>query len=149
MVLTGHVGAVRAVAFSVDGELLISGDDGGSVNVWSLADLGRPHRVATYAGLGRVWAVRRGDDGLSVAADASGGVKVWRLADRVGATWGGVTLPASASRRAGRSQQVTAVGFSPDGQLVVVGDTGAPRRCGGCRSVRTATPRRARRRRVT
>ena len=126
-VLTGHAGAVRAVATGtlLDGTPLIissGGFDDGTVRVWRLAD-GTPVGEPLTGHINEVTAVAVGalPDGTPVIVSGSGGfgdgtVRVWRLAD---GTPVGEPLT-------GHINEVTAVavGALPDGTPVIVSGSG-------------------------
>ena len=87
--LTGHDGAVRAVAVGTlpDGPVIVSGGSDRAVRVWRLAD----DAPLLMGHVGLMWAVAVGvlPDGtpLIVTGGDDGTVRVWRLADA--ATVGG------------------------------------------------------------
>ncbi len=109
-VLSGHDGLIRALAFSPDGVLVVSGADDGTLRFWdavsgaaraSLA-LGAPVVALDYSPDGRVVAVAtaRTSDNL-LLLDAASGAQI-----------ASYKLP---------TPGVTAIDFSPDGQLLAVG----------------------------
>ena len=86
--LVGHGGAVRALAASADGRLLLSGSFDTSLIVWRPDDRAPLHRLLGHeAAVNAValapdgaTAVSGGEDGLLVAWDAATGAPRWRLA---------------------------------------------------------------------
>jgi WD40 repeat protein len=116
--LTGHHGAVRAVAVGAlpDGTpVIISGGWDGTVRVWRLADttpggepLGRHTRAVRAVAAGAL------PDGIPViiSGGADGTVRVWRLAD-------GAPVGKPLTGHVGRVSAV-AVGALPDGTPVII-----------------------------
>ena len=86
--LVGHGGAVRALAASADGRLLLSGSFDTSLIVWRPDDRAPLHRLLGHeAAVNAValapdgaTAVSGGEDGLLLAWDAATGAPRWRLA---------------------------------------------------------------------
>jgi WD40 repeat protein/transcriptional regulator with XRE-family HTH domain len=107
---------VAAVAFSLDGTLLASADDNGTVTLWDPATgqkVGAPITVGTGT-QGGVRGVAFSPDGTLLAtADADGTVQLWNPATRqeVGA-------PLSAGPSAQNRAPVNGVAFSPHGTLL-------------------------------
>jgi WD40 repeat protein len=93
-----------AIAFSPDGSLMASGDDGGNVTIW---DVAARSRQWSYKGSdAEVWGLAFSPDGRTLAA-ACGDAKV-RLWDPI---TGQMMLVLE-----GHAQRVNAVAFSPDGR---------------------------------
>jgi len=107
--LAGHLGAVRGVAFTGDGNLLVSASDDGTAKVWQVAD-GRLARTLQGCAQGLKSVAVSPDGRLVAAGGADGKVHLWRLADgqRV------ATLE-------GHSLSVVALAFSPDGAYLASG----------------------------
>jgi WD40 repeat protein len=77
--LTGHVGPVRAVAFTPDGATVAAGGDDGAVRLWEVTG-GPP--IATLTGhIGPVRAVAFTPDGATVVSGGDdGSVRLWEPA---------------------------------------------------------------------
>ncbi len=104
-----HQGAFEAVAFSPDGEVVVTGSGDGTVQLWQ-AETGEPldlpirHEVAVGA------VAFSPNERTVVTGGADGMVRLWRV--KTGASIG-QTLSHEAA--------VRAVAFSPDGQVVMTG----------------------------
>jgi WD40 repeat protein len=116
--LTEHIGSVASVAFTPDGQFLVSGGELvigsniGNVKLWRVSDgafLGDfDHKQGTFA-----FSVAVSPDGTLLAAGHSGGqVNVWRIADRALVR----TLIVD-------DFGASAVAFSPDGTLLAAAGT--------------------------
>lgn len=107
---------VRSIAFSPDGSLLATGDDNGNVYLWNVAD----HTRVTLPGLngGKVESIAFSPRVGALAATLNNDNAkksefcVWNTAGKLLAT-----------RTDSGSTGGTKVAFSPDGNLLVVGDT--------------------------
>jgi WD40 repeat protein/serine/threonine protein kinase len=109
--LRGHTGSVLSVAFSVDGKLLASGGDDGTVRLWE-GSAGQA--LATFQGhRGSVTSVSFAPDGRALAsAGKDGMLKIWDLATAEEQTL--ATFPGG----------VLSVAISPDGQWLAAAGTG-------------------------
>jgi WD40 repeat protein len=107
-VSTGASTGASAVAFSPDGKIVATGDDGGNVRLWNTAtqqEIGEP----MSSDLNPVAAVAFSPDGTTVAAASSDGtVQLWNVSTQHEA---GPAIVAS-------SGAVATLGFSPDGKIL-------------------------------
>jgi WD40 repeat protein len=136
--LTGHGGAVNALSFSSNGQLLATGSSDKTVILWDLSDPTRPAPAGTLIGDGReVYAVAFGPDGRLLVTGSGtrhsvslgvghvsysdGAVALWNLADRSHPD----RVDAFTVARSANDGKVHAAAFSPDGRLIATtGDPG-------------------------
>ena len=111
---------VSSVAFSPHGHLLASGDYGGLVQLWEVADPAHPRPL----GLGMtsdgvpVYSLAFSPDGRTLATgDYGGEVRLWDLADPA-------YLRPLGQPLTGGGAKVSSVAFSPDGRTLASGDNG-------------------------
>ncbi len=114
---------MRSVAFSADGQMLLTGGDDHSIQAWAVQD-GQP--LATYAGhtgAVKALALTVGGKLLSVGADKV--AREWSLASE----WKLERTLGSGDANSPISDRVNAIDFSVDGQFVASG-SGEPSRGG-------------------
>jgi len=104
MTLSGHEGAVRSVAYSSDGQLLVSGSDDGTVRIWD-----------TRTG-DEVLLPRRSDNGWVISVDFARNNKWVAFGTQAGVVciWEVKSSHASHRQLSGHSDSVTCVAFAPD-----------------------------------
>jgi eukaryotic-like serine/threonine-protein kinase len=73
--LNGHVGDVRAVAFSPDGKTLASGSDDGSMRLWKTADYNQPPTVVKTHGVIALTFADHGQRLVTAGMDRT--MKIW------------------------------------------------------------------------
>lgn len=115
----GHKKAVRSIAFTPDGRLLVSGSWDGKVVVWDLiSDL----PLMTYELSDEVWAVAVSPDGQVIAAGtADSRVTLSEISSGAIVRDFFVSDTKSLPRGAREACQVWAVAFSPDGRSLAAG----------------------------
>jgi WD40 repeat protein/serine/threonine protein kinase len=107
--LRGHLDAVKSVAFSPDGQRIVTGSEDHTAKVWDVAS-GR--ELLTLKGHnGRIWSVAFSPDGQRIVTGSGDNTaKVWDAAS------GKELLTLK-----GHTGEVWSVAFSPDGQRIVTG----------------------------
>ena len=110
MTLLGHKHQVWALAFSPDGSLMASGDRGGQVNLWHLADGTLQRSIA--ADDGPIWSLAFTPDGRTLVTASDRRVQSWDA--------GTGTLRHALPSPGG---SITRATLSPDGLLVATAST--------------------------
>jgi WD40 repeat protein len=107
MAITGHAGRIRSVAFSPDGQRIVTGSWDTTARIWDTASGQETLRLTGHTD--RVWSAAFSPDGRRVVTGSHDRTaRVWD------ATTGQQTLLLS-----GHADRVTAVAFSPDGNRIV------------------------------
>jgi WD40 repeat protein len=108
--LKGHIGDINQMAFSPDGTTLLSASDDGSLRLWNFAT-GELLRTLDDQ-WGAILAAAFSPDGTRVASVATGMVRLWNPSTgEIVHTFEGYT-----------AEQMAAVVFSPDGNLIAGGN---------------------------
>lgn len=112
--LTGHVGYVRAVAYSPDGQTLASAGDDGVIRFWDAITGEERRQLKGHTGV--VSAIAFGPDGKTLAsAGGDGTVRIWASAtgQGLGILWS-------------ETNSLSTIAFSPDGKLIAAGTAKLP-----------------------
>ena len=105
--LQGHSASVLSVAFSPDGQTIVSGSEDNTIRLWDLG--GNPMGQPFQGHSDRVWSVAFSPDGQTiVSGSADHTIRLWDL--------GGNPMGQPFQ---GHSDRVLSVAFSPDGQTIV------------------------------
>lgn len=112
--LTGHVGYVRAVAYSPDGQSLASAGDDGVIRFWDAITGEQRRQLKGHTNI--VSAIAFAPDGKTlVSAGEDGTVRLWDSArgEALGILWT-------------ETNSLSTVAFSPDGKLIAAGTAKLP-----------------------
>lgn len=118
--LTGHTGAIYAVAFSLDGATLATGSADNTVRLWDVRDRTRPRPLGPplTGPHDRILAVEFTPDGTFLAAGSRDTtVQFWDLRDRARPVPAGPALT-------GATGAVQSITFTPAGDVMAVADAG-------------------------
>lgn len=105
--LRGHAGVIRALTFSPDGRLLISGSDDNTISVWDPDTLSRKFRLEGHTG--KITSLSVSKTILASASDDQT-VRLWDLASG-----------SEIRQLSGSKKSLDAVALSPDGSLAAAG----------------------------
>jgi WD40 repeat protein len=118
--LGGYKGAVSSVAYSRDGNLIVTGSEDGSVRLWDTRIPEQGPSVHKDKHKTWIWVLRASNDGKWVATGSDDGtVALWAVSDR------GLSYRRSISCAAdsGVSPLVRGLSFSPDASLLAIATT--------------------------
>ena len=118
--LTGHTGAIYAVAFSPDGTTLVTGSADQTVRLWDVADFAHPRMLGQplTGPQNRVLAVEFSPDGTTLAAGSRDTtIRLWDVHDRTHPVPAGPPLT-------GATGSVQSIAFTPNGSVMAVADAG-------------------------
>jgi len=107
--LLGHKGEVNSIAFSPDGQLLVSGGADGVVRLWNIQS---DEIVGEYSQNGEIWSVTFSPDGTRIAAAGE---------EMTITLWDVETGEMVFDPLEGHTDYVYSVVFSPDGSLLASG----------------------------
>jgi WD40 repeat protein/energy-coupling factor transporter ATP-binding protein EcfA2 len=109
--LSGHEGPIYAVAFSPDGQWLVTGGEDGMARLWNMAE-SEAEPVVLAGHEDPIYAVAFSPDGQGlVTGGVDGTARLWNMAEP----------EAEPVVLAGHEGGIRAVAFSPDGQWLVTG----------------------------
>lgn len=151
--LTGHTGRVWSVAYSPDGQQIVTSSQDGTIKLWNAANGSLLRTLAGHDG--DVWSVMFAPDGLTIASAGNDGtIKLWTVANgellrtlvghtdrvrRMDFSANGELIASAGNDRtvrlwraadgsllrtlSGHTEQVRSARFSPDGQTLVSAST--------------------------
>jgi WD40 repeat protein len=119
--LTGHVGAVDAVAFGLGGRVIATGGDDKTLRLWDPSNPRDPRELTRVtAHPGRVTSIAFAGDRLLLTGGADGTVALWDMTRSVGGAGESVVPPTEIARLGGKAA-VDRVAVGGDGRTVAVG----------------------------